>query len=107
MGKITQYRGCFPNAILNIESPMAPIKGSRTSKGTRLRCCVETVQLILLLFSLVIFLWIKKRHQALRAIMFNNVSHVNVVVNLLNKFRLLFVQQHFPTMFTTGYLWNV
>ena len=47
MGKITQFRGWFSNIFLNVESPTAPIEGSRTSQQTRVRRCVETVRLIL------------------------------------------------------------
>ena len=46
MGKITQFRGWFSNLFLNVESPTAPIDGSRTSQQTRVRRCVETVRLI-------------------------------------------------------------
>jgi len=35
MGKITQFRGWFSNLIINVESPTAPIEGSRTSQQTR------------------------------------------------------------------------
>ena len=47
MGKITQFRGWFSNIFLNVESPTAPIEGSRTSRQTRVCRCVETVRLIL------------------------------------------------------------
>ena len=47
MGKIMQFRGWFSNTFLNVESPTAPIEGSRTSQQTRVRRCVETVRLIL------------------------------------------------------------
>jgi len=39
MGKITQFRGWFSNIFVNVESPTAPIEGSRTSQQTCVRRC--------------------------------------------------------------------
>jgi len=47
MGRMMQFRGWFSNTFLNVESPTAPIEGSRTSQQTRVRRCVETERLIL------------------------------------------------------------
>ena len=82
MGKISQFRGWFLNIFLNVESPKAPIEDSRSSQQTQVRRNVETVRLILLL----------------RAILFNNVSRVNVVEQIPTAF----CSTTFPTFFSPG-----